>query len=949
MSISEQKWTRVKAIVMDAMELPTRERADFVAEVSADDIEVHQEAAALLAADVEVRGNARLWEPPRATDEGVALPDPGGSMLVGKRLGRYVIARLIGMGGMGAVYEARQDGLSRPVALKVLRAGLISGTARVRFQREAELLARLEHAGIGRIYDSGVHESEFGPIPYFVMELISDAAAITDYARTAEMSIRERVAMFAGVCDAVHYGHQRGVIHRDLKPSNILVGRTGVAQSDEKSGRELDESSSKVVVKVIDFGIARSTDADVTLATVSAAGDVMLGTLAYMSPEQCALDPAEIDTRCDVYALGVVLYELLTGRLPYEVTGKPLHEAARVIQHDLPQRPTAIVPRLSGDLSVILLKTLAKDRRQRYDSAAEMGADLRRWLGSLPILARPASRAYQIRMFVRRYRPLVLAAGAVSAAVVAGLVGTSIALGHALRERDRAREAEVRASDQRTRAENVATFLRGVLRETSAPVLVSQIADARISPIASSVGGDARRWGGQSHPASLQDVVKNVRKGLEGGAMADKALAAELRLVTLQLLITRPGTSKENAEIFRTSPDELRQAAVILGQTDKSVLATGIALSAMMVGSGQVDEAVEMLQPLYRAAVSEFGPGDLRSLELGRQLVWNMTQPQRGAERFTLAETLVREATLAHGDKARVTLACWLQQASVLSPTEPRRAGVIGRQVLKNLGPDVAEDDELLPVALDMSVADWPRVPANRQTLLDLAAVQRRVCQSVRLISGGDARRTFDSVGGLLNTLLQLGDYVGAADAMREVMDESLRMHGTAYHVTTKSQSRVARLLVWGGGDLEEALWLATTAYENGVAASGAPLGDYELFDWATLLDVRRARGEAAAALSGIDVIIRDYRAVSGGHLSWFGAYAEGVAAQSLTALGRIDEARARWRLALIELGEKDAQVGSIRIVTLRLGTAFFERYGPEETAAQWRAKLVPLVAVRSQ
>ena len=231
-------------------------------------------------------------------------------------IGRYRIVRLIGEGGMGAVYEAEQDQPRRTVALKVIKPGLASPELLRRFAQEAQVLGRLQHPGIAQIYEAGTADTGFGSQPYFAMEFIR-GAALRDYADSRHLGLRERLELMVRICEAVQHAHQRGVIHRDLKPGNIIVDEAGQP-------------------KVLDFGVARVTDSD-TQATLQTDVGQLVGTLNYMSPEQVLADPLDIDTRSDVYALGVILYELLSGRLPYQIS-KRLHEAMQTIREEEPSQ-----------------------------------------------------------------------------------------------------------------------------------------------------------------------------------------------------------------------------------------------------------------------------------------------------------------------------------------------------------------------------------------------------------------------------------------------------------------------------------------------------------------------------------------------------------------------------------------------------------------------------------
>ena len=340
-------------------------------------------------------------------DEGTTLSaDPN----VGRRIGGFHIKSVIGSGGMGTVYLATQDEPRRDVALKLMKHGIASRSALRRFKFEAQLLARLRHPGIAQIYESGTHDDGSGGVPYFAIEYIPGALPLTTYAKEKKLDIGERLDLFTEVCDAVAHGHQKGIIHRDLKPDNILV---------DSRGRP----------RIIDFGVARATDSDLAVTTLQTDLHQIIGTLQYMSPEQCGNDALDIDTSSDVYALGVVLYELLCDQLPYDISSSLLPAAVQIIRTQTPVRPSTVNRAVKGDVQTIVLKALDKERDRRYRTAAELGDDVRRYLDNEPIVARSPSVLYQVRLFARRNKT-VFAAMAVTGLVLvsAAAVSTTFAI-----------------------------------------------------------------------------------------------------------------------------------------------------------------------------------------------------------------------------------------------------------------------------------------------------------------------------------------------------------------------------------------------------------------------------------------------------------------------------------------------------------------------------------------
>lgn len=423
MTSEEQKrYQRIREAFLKARDLAGPAREACLAESCAGDAELRAEVEGFLADEVQATAflqSAHLPGAPWPARPNAAGPVPPPAPM---QIGRYRIIRKLGAGGMGVVYEAEQERTKQRVTLKLINPGVATTDTLRRFELEAQVLGRLHHSGIARIFDADTFDAGAGPQPFFAMELV-EGRPLTEYADAHRLGTRQRLELVARVADAVHHAHQKGIIHRDLKPGNILVTADGQP-------------------KVLDFGVARATDGDLQATTKRTDIGQLIGTVPYMSPEQAAGDPHELDTRSDVYALGVLAYELLAGRLPYDLKHKLLHEAVRVIREEEPARLSSIHRALRGDVETIVGKALEKEKSRRYQSVSDLATDIRRYLRDEPIEARPPSAVYQLRKFAKRNKILVVGMIAVLAAVLAGTTSTALFAAGQARERNRAMEAE---------------------------------------------------------------------------------------------------------------------------------------------------------------------------------------------------------------------------------------------------------------------------------------------------------------------------------------------------------------------------------------------------------------------------------------------------------------------------------------------------------------------------
>jgi serine/threonine protein kinase/tetratricopeptide (TPR) repeat protein len=779
--------TRDDELFAEAIDLPAGERAAFLTRACAGDPAQRDRLDALLAGHEAARSFLNRSPAPR--------PAPTGGEQPGDVIGRYTLLKKIGEGGGGVVYLAEQSApVRRRVALKVIRLGMDTREVIARFEGERQALAMMDHPDIARVFDAGTTDAGR---PFFVMEFV-DGVPITKFCDDHRLPMPARLALFARVCHAVQHAHQKGIIHRDLKPSNILVtSHDGVATP-----------------KVIDFGIAKATAGRLTDTTIATAVAQFIGTPAYMSPEQAELSSLDIDTRSDIYSLGVLLYELLTGRTPFEPKALlqiGFDEMRRQIREVDPPRPSTrlhtlekstlettaghrhlappkLISLVQGDLDWIVMRCLEKDRTRRYETASSLAQDLQRHLNHEPVEARPVSAAYRFRKLVRRNR---LAFGAAAAIALALLAGVVVSTWQAIRANRAERVAQREAATSQREAERASRAERATRDEAAIATAVNDFLVKDLLRQADSAV--------QAESLERPNPDLKVRKALDraaekaGTRFARQPLTEAAVRAAIGNSYLGIGLPAKAAAQFQRVID-LRQAA--LGPEHADTLTAKAKLARSFYDDGKFPEAAALQNEILAVQTRVLGAEHPATLTTANDL----------------GDTLFEQAKYAEAAEIQVRTLAIRQR--VLGPEHPDTIWSMG-----NLGNTynrqgkIAEAVKLETAALALRTkvlgAEHPATLNTASNLAEsyrgagryaeAAALQTRNLEISRRVLGPEHYQTLTTMLNLATTDNELGKSAEAAALLVPAADICQRVLGAEHPLTLTALNNLANIYTHQG------------------------------------------------------------------------------------------------------------------------------------------------------
>jgi serine/threonine protein kinase/TolA-binding protein len=848
-AMTGESWERVKEILHQAMQLAPEQRSEFLDEACVSDPELREEVDSLLLADDGLNTDF-LKSPPMAGKwDSIANGfDNVGGLEAGQIFAqRFQLIRRLGEGGMGQVWLAEQTSpVKRQVALKLIKAGMYDESVVQRFQSERQSLAIMDHPAIAKVFDAGATPQSQ---PYFVMEYVP-GLPITQYCDEKKLKIVDRLELFIQACEGVQHAHQKAIIHRDLKPANILVV----------------EVDGKPTPRIIDFGLAKAVTHQVADEPLFTQMGLFMGTPGYMSPEQADPNVRDIDTRTDVYSLGVILYVLLAGLQPFDTKQRQkqsFEELLRKVREEEPPRPSTkvstdrdtsagtaearstepsqLASMLLGDLDWIAMKALEKDRARRYGTPSELAADIRRYLNHEPVVARPASVGYQLRKYARRHRVAVGVASGLVLVLAAFSVLQALQLRRITRERDR-------ANRERDRATRITDFMTSMFKVSDPSqargnsVTAREILDKASNDLGTGLAKDPEVQ------SQMMQVMASTYQNLglypRAHELAKRALDSRQSIfgsddpktlesmAQLGFILDREGHYADAEKLERQALAGERR---ILGAEDPLTLETMDHLANALGHEGHYDEEEKLEREAIEVGTRTLGPENEQMLRATGDLGVALFNQGRYAE----AEKVYRQLVDV--------------EHRVLGPDDPRTLKAMGNLglTLKSQG-RVAEAEslyrEVLATAQRVLGLNHPGTAFDMDRLADLLSTEGRLADAEKLTReelairsrtlGPEHTRTLVAKINLSDELFKEGHILSAEKLQREVLETQIRIRGPENVDSLIFDTYLARTLN-KEGRFAEAEKLARETYESQRRNSGAQHPD--------TLDTLRELGKAMA------------------------------------------------------------------------------------------------------